>query len=119
MQTANDPGAAREVLAPARVPLFCDTELAGRIERAEADLIARVLRGRPPPDGHRRVRDPDRGGMASFAEEGSPYNKVAGLGFGGVPDAAALDEIEQAFAGGVAPRRSSSPTSPIPRSASC
>jgi GNAT superfamily N-acetyltransferase len=37
------------------------------------------------------------GGVASFAEEGSPFNKVAGLGFGGVPSAAALDQIEQAF----------------------
>jgi GNAT superfamily N-acetyltransferase len=36
--------------------------------------------------------------VASFAGEGSPYNKVAGLGFGGVPDPAALDEIEKAFA---------------------
>jgi hypothetical protein len=33
------------------------------------------------------------------ASPGSPYNKVAGLGFGGVPDPAALDEIEKAFAG--------------------
>jgi hypothetical protein len=37
------------------------------------------------------------GGVASFAEEGSPLNKVAGLGFGGVPSAAALDEVERAF----------------------
>ena len=28
-------------LSAARVPLFCSTELAARIERAEADLIAR------------------------------------------------------------------------------
>ena len=41
---------------------------------------------------------PVAGGVASFAGEGSPYNKVAGLGFGGVPDSAALDEIEKAFA---------------------
>src|SRR6516164_6839739 len=36
------------------------------------------------------------GGVASFAEEGSPFNKVAGLGFDGVPNAAALGEIELA-----------------------
>jgi ribosomal protein S18 acetylase RimI-like enzyme len=36
--------------------------------------------------------------LASFAEPGSPYNKVVGLGFGGVPSTAALDEIEHAFA---------------------
>jgi GNAT superfamily N-acetyltransferase len=38
------------------------------------------------------------GAVASFAEPGSPFNKVAGLGFGGVPEAAELDEIEGAFA---------------------
>lgn len=40
---------------------------------------------------------PLAGGVASFAEVGSPLNKVAGLGFGGVPSVAALHEIEQAF----------------------
>lgn len=38
------------------------------------------------------------GGVACFAEDGSPFNKVAGLGFDGVPNAADLDEVEQAFA---------------------
>jgi hypothetical protein len=28
-------------MSAARIPLFCDTALAGRIERAEAGLIAR------------------------------------------------------------------------------
>ena len=46
---------------------------------------------------------PVAGGVASFAEPGSPFNKVAGLGFAGVPDAAALDEIERAFAACGAP----------------
>jgi GNAT superfamily N-acetyltransferase len=41
---------------------------------------------------------PVAGAVASFAEPGSPFNKVAGLGFGGVPGAAELDEIEHAFA---------------------
>jgi GNAT superfamily N-acetyltransferase len=41
--------------------------------------------------------------VASFAGEGSPYNKVAGLGFGGVPDASSVDEIERAFAAVGAP----------------
>jgi GNAT superfamily N-acetyltransferase len=35
--------------------------------------------------------------------EGSPFNKVVGLGFGGVPGDAELDEIERAYAGLVAP----------------
>ena len=81
------------------MPLFCDTTLAGRIERAEAQLTAGASEA-----ARRRGADPRgfvipiAGGVASFAEEGSPFNKVAGLGFGGVPDAAALDEIERAFA---------------------
>ena len=87
-----------------RLPLSCDTALAGRIERAEADLIARASEA-----ARRRRGDtagfviPIAGGVASFAEEGSPFNKVAGLGFGGVPSTDALDEIERAFAACSAP----------------
>jgi GNAT superfamily N-acetyltransferase len=86
-----------------RSPLFCDTALAERIERAEAQLIAQAS------EAARRRADtagfmiPVCGGVACFAEEGSPFNKVAGLGFGGVPGAAALEEIEQAFASCGAP----------------
>jgi hypothetical protein len=86
------------------LPLFCDTALAARIERAEAELIASAS------DAARGGRA-DRvgfviliaGGAASFAEVDSPFNKVAGLGFGGVPSSADLEEIEQAFAGWGAP----------------
>jgi len=79
------------------MPVFCDTALAERIERVEAQLIALGSGA-----AHRRAVGspgfviPVAGGVASFAEEGSPLNKVAGLGFGGVPTAAELDEIEQA-----------------------
>jgi hypothetical protein len=82
-----------------RLPLFCDTAMAQRIERAEAQLIAQTSEA-----AHRRRADdagfviPIAGGVASFAEAGSPYNKVAGLGFGGVPSPATLDEIERAYA---------------------
>ena len=83
-----------------RVPLFCGSDLAARIERAEAQLMAEVTeaaRGRRADGGGFVI--PVAGGVATFAEEGSPYNKIAGLGFGGLPDAAVLDEIERAFAG--------------------
>jgi len=87
-----------------RLPLFCNTALAARIERAEAELIASAS------DASRsRKADTDgfvipiAGGAASFAEADSPFNKVAGLGFGGVPSTADLEEIEQAFAGCGAP----------------
>jgi GNAT superfamily N-acetyltransferase len=78
--------------------------MAERIERAEARFIAKAGEA-----AHRRRADeagfvmPVAGGVASFAEAGSPYNKVAGLGFGGVPDPAALAEIERAYAAVGAP----------------
>lgn len=79
--------------------LFCDIALAARIEGAEVRFLAacseatRVRRG----DAAGFAR-PLAGGVASFAEEDSPFTKVAGLGFGGVPGVAALEEIEAAFA---------------------
>ena len=91
--------------------LFCDAVLAARIERVEAQLIAAASRAA-------RRRHPDApgfpirvaGGVASFAEHGSPWNKVAGLGFAGMPSTAELDEIERLCT-------SSWPTSPTRRSA--
>ena len=86
-------------MSAGRLPLFCDTALAGRIERAEAQLIAKASEAaRRRGAAATGFVIPIAGGVASFAEEGSPFNKVAGLGFGGVPDAATLDEIERAFA---------------------
>jgi hypothetical protein len=84
---------------PQATPLFCDTELAARIERVDAQLIAGATEAarRRRADGVGFVI-PVAGGIAAFAEEDSPYNKVAGLGFGGLPDSAALDEVERAFA---------------------
>jgi GNAT superfamily N-acetyltransferase len=82
--------------------LFCDTGLAARVERAEADLIAAAN------TAARRRLDigflvPFAGGVASFAGDGSPYNKVAGLGFDGVPGPAELEAIEREFADREAP----------------
>lgn len=81
------------------MPLFCDTNLAGRIERAEAQLIALCNEAARRRAGANGFVIPIAGGVASFAGKDSPYNKVAGLGFDGVPDPDALDEIERAFAG--------------------
>jgi GNAT superfamily N-acetyltransferase len=91
---------------PGRPSLFCDTALAARIERAEAGLVAEASAA-----AHRRVPGSTgfvtglAGGVASFAEAGSPFNKVAGLGFGGVPEAAELAEVERAFGAFGAPVR--------------
>ncbi len=78
-------------------PLFCGVELAARIERAEANLI---VAGTVPSLG----RNPDRafvtsiaGGFACFAEDGAPFNKVVGLGFGGLPGDAELEAVEAAY----------------------
>ena len=78
--------------------------MAQRIEGAEAQLIVKASEA-----AHRRRAGdagfviPVAGGVASFAEAGSPYNKVAGLGFDGVPSPATLDEIERAYAALAAP----------------
>src|SRR5258708_35286257 len=73
--------------------------MAQRIERAEGQLIAKASEAaqRRRADGAGFVMPID-GGVASFAEAGSPDNKVAGLGLGGVPSPATLDEIEWAYA---------------------
>jgi GNAT superfamily N-acetyltransferase len=80
------------------VSLFCDTALARRIERADAALIAASSeaarrRGAAPPG----FVIPLAGGVASFADADSPFNKVAGLGFAGAPATAELDEVERRF----------------------
>jgi GNAT superfamily N-acetyltransferase len=86
-----------------RSPLFCDTALAERIERAEAELIALASRASRRRTSTAGFVLPVAGGVASFAEPGSPLNKVAGLGFAGVPSAAELEEVEHAFAARDAP----------------
>jgi len=86
-----------------RSSLFCDTALARRIERAETGLIADTSRATQARTGTEGFLIPIAGGMASFAEPDSPFNKVVGLGFDGVPSAAELDVIEKAFADRGAP----------------
>jgi GNAT superfamily N-acetyltransferase len=86
------------LMSAGRMPLFCDSALAERIERMEAQLIAASGEAARQRAGVAGFVIPIAGGVASFAAEGSPFNKVAGLGFGRVPDAGSLDEIERAFA---------------------
>ncbi|MFE5283343.1 GNAT family N-acetyltransferase [Nocardia sp. NPDC056611] len=79
--------------------MFCGSELAARVERVETELIAKgsaAAAARLEPDTGFVI--PLAGGVASFAEDGSPLNKIAGLGFAGIPDEAELDEIERLFA---------------------
>lgn len=79
-------------------PLFCSVELAARIERAEEQFIAAGTEAAIRRDPGRAFVTPIAGGFACFADDGAPFNKVVGLGFGGVPDETALDEIESAYA---------------------
>ncbi|BBZ32113.1 GNAT family N-acetyltransferase [Mycolicibacterium confluentis] len=83
-------------------PLFCGIDLARRIEAAEADLIVAATEA-AAVRGARGLVLPLAGGYAVSAEDGSPMNKVVGLGFDGVPDDKALTDVEAAFAAFGAP----------------
>jgi GNAT superfamily N-acetyltransferase len=80
------------------VPLFGSTALAERIERVEAQLITTATEAARVRVGDGVFVIPIAGGAACYAEDGSPLNKIVGLGFGGVPSGDALDEIEREFA---------------------
>src|SRR5262249_17485420 len=88
----------RPGMSAGRLPLFCDTALAQRIERAEVELITQAAKA-----AHRRRAGAGgfvlaiAGGVATYADRDVPLNKVAGLGFDGQPSQAALDEIEAAL----------------------
>ena len=79
-------------------PLFCDTDLARRIERAETAFITAGNRAAQRRTGGAGFLLPVACGVASFAEPDSPWNKVAGLGFAGLPAEAELADVERAFA---------------------
>jgi GNAT superfamily N-acetyltransferase len=78
-------------------PLFCDTGLARRIERAETEFITAGTEAAQRRTGGSGFLIPFGGGVASYAEPDSPWNKIAGLGFGGVPDEDQLADVERAF----------------------
>lgn len=78
--------------------LFIGASAARRIEQAEASLILSFAaavqeRGRIPGVFIAELG----GGVAAIAREGSPFNKLAGLGFEPL-DEAALDRVEREFA---------------------
>ena len=80
--------------------LACDVSLAARIERAEALLLADAVARVALRVGERGdfLSRPFAGGIAAFAEPGSPLNKIAGLGFDGALPETELEEVEKAFA---------------------
>ena len=79
--------------------LFASTSLAARIERAECRLLtdsAEAIVRRDPDDVSVLVRS-IAGGVATLTRDGSPLNKLAGLGFGDPLDPDVLGRIERAF----------------------
>jgi hypothetical protein len=78
--------------------MFADTELARRIDAAEADLTAGMARAAEARQFAGVFATPLRGGYAVFTGVDAPPTKIIGVGFDGVPDAQELDAIEAAYA---------------------
>lgn len=79
--------------------LFAGESLAHRIERAEVELLTAVTdAARRRTGGRGEFAVPIAGGVGSYAGRGSPFTKVAGLGFAGVPGSAEFDRLEAAYA---------------------
>lgn len=74
--------------------MFCGTDVARRIEAAEAALIVAATEA-ARARGAWGVTMPIGGGFACAADADSPMNKVVGLGFAGAVDPATLDEVEK------------------------
>ena len=83
---------------PGRTPYFVDGDTAARVELAESRLMAAASQAVATRYGTEAFQIPLRGGFATYAGPGSPYNKVSGVGFGGVPDPDELSEIERRYA---------------------
>jgi len=82
-----------------RPMLFADTSLIARIERAEGALLTEGVQAGVARRGMPEAfSEPICGGVAGFAEAGSPLNKVVGLGVTGSIDESALDDIEHKYA---------------------
>ncbi len=79
--------------------LFGTTDLAARIERAECRMLADSAAAvRERRDDGSLFLNALGGGIAIYAGDGSPLNKLAGLGFGDEPlEDSALEPIERAF----------------------
>src|SRR5215469_11430704 len=80
-------------------PMFVSTELAARIDRAEARLSTAlgraVVERKQQPDAF--VEEVDAG-VAVYAGPSSPINKMIGVGFAALPTDERLQAIEEKFA---------------------
>ncbi|MGY0502866.1 GNAT family N-acetyltransferase [Nocardia sp. FBN12] len=78
--------------------MFCDSEMAARIERMETGVIVSGVRAGLDRAGGPGFAREIAGGAACFAGPNSPMNKVAGVGFGAVPSTAQWAAVEAAYA---------------------
>ena len=89
------------VRAHARIPMFANSALARRIERAEATMSVDMAVGACRRSGVESHAVPIGSGFALFAGPGSPFNKIIGAGLDDGPlDERALDAAERVFGSG-------------------
>lgn len=84
--------------------MFTDADLAARIDQAEGRLcagIARAIKEDDPQAASAVIDVAD--GVAVFAGQGSPTNKLIGAGFGALPTAEVLGDVERLFAAQASP----------------
>ncbi len=79
--------------------LFATTAMAARIERAECSLVREAAQAvaRARPEANVMITAV-AGGVATYAGESSPLNKVVGLGLDGPIDEAELEAVERLYA---------------------
>jgi hypothetical protein len=71
--------------------------LAARIERAEGAFIAACSRAVGSRTGESVFQVPVAGGFATYAGTDSPFNKIAGTGFDGLPTDDQLAHVEKQY----------------------
>jgi GNAT superfamily N-acetyltransferase len=76
------------------MPLTASTALAARIDRAELSMVLGMADAMRASGSDVRTW-PIGGSVAVLSDADSPFNKLIGLGFAGVPDLDALAEIER------------------------
>lgn len=78
--------------------MFTTATLAARVERAECAMLSELAASVARRHAEAVFVQPLGGGLAVHMGVESPSNKLAGLGFGEPPAAAALDGVERTFA---------------------
>jgi len=79
------------------VSLFVDVDLAATVEHAEADLTRASSRAIRRRQGVPAFQIPIAGGFATFSGPDSPFTKVVGAGFDGLPSDEELGHVEHRF----------------------